>query len=62
MVYRSTIVRQMKTGKIMDSIGYKGVSGQTMSDNEYFAKLKRNGYKVKQTKHGVFITKKGGAK
>jgi hypothetical protein len=52
----------MKTGKIMDSIGYKGVSGQTMSDNEYFAKLKRNGYKVKQTKHGVFITKKGGAK
>lgn len=53
---------KMKTGKIMDSIGYKGVSGQTMSDKDYFAMLKRNGYKVKQTKDGVFITKKGGAK
>ncbi len=46
----------------MDSIGYNGVSGQTMSDKKYYAMLKRNGYEVKQTKDGVFITKRGGAK
>ena len=52
----------MKSGKIMDSVGYKGVSGITMSDKKYFSKLKRNGYDVKRTKHGVFIIKKGGGK
>jgi hypothetical protein len=52
----------MKTGKIMDSVGYNGASGYTMSNKKYYAMLKRNGYKVKQTKDGVFITKKGGAK
>ncbi len=50
----------MKTAKIMDSVGYKGVSGVTVSDKEYFAELRRNGYEVKKTKKGVFITRKGG--
>jgi len=50
----------MKTSKIMDSVGYKGVSGNTVSDEKYFAELKRNGYEVKHTKRGVLISKKGG--
>lgn len=52
--------RAMKTSKIMDSVGYKGVSGETVSDEKYFAELKRNGYEVKHTKRGVLIRKKGG--
>ncbi len=50
----------MKTSKIIDSVGYKGVSGYTVSDEKYFAELKRNGYEVKHTKKGVLIRKKGG--
>lgn len=50
----------MKTSKIMDSVGYKGVSGVTMSKDMYYAELRRNGYEVKHTKRGVLIRKKGG--
>ncbi len=50
----------MKSGKIIDSVGYKGVSGTTISKEKYYKQLKRNGYEVKHTKHGVFVTRKEG--
>lgn len=55
---KSTIeVKETKTGGLPDSIGFSRTDGWIMSQKEYYAELKKNGYKVERTKHGVIITK-----
>jgi hypothetical protein len=55
---KSTIVvKETKTGKIPDSVGFARTDGYIMSNEEYYRELKKNGYKVEFTDKGVFISK-----
>lgn len=55
---KSTIeVKETKTGGLPDSIGFAKTDGWIMSKEEYYAELKKNGYKVEFTKNGVIISK-----
>lgn len=55
---KSTIkVKETKTGGLHDGIGFSRTDGWIMSQDEHYAELEKNGYKVERTKLGVIITK-----
>lgn len=55
---KSTIeVKETKCGGLHDGIGFSRTDGWIMSQDEHYAELERNGYKVERTNHGVIITK-----
>lgn len=54
----STIqVKETFTGGLHDGIGFAKTDGYIMSQDEHYAELEKNGYKVEKTNHGVIITK-----
>jgi hypothetical protein len=55
---KSTIkVKKTMTGGLHDGIGFSRTDGWIMSQDEHYAELEKNGYKVEKTSHGVIITK-----
>ena len=54
----STIeVKETMTGGLPDSIGFAKTDGYIMSNEEYFSELKKNGYTIEFTEHGIIISK-----
>jgi hypothetical protein len=55
---KSTIkVKETMTGGLHDGIGFSRTDGWIMPQDEHYAELEKNGYKVEKTSHGVIITK-----
>lgn len=53
---KSTIdLKKTATGKA--NAGFRKTDGYTMPKEEYYAELKKNGYKVEFTPNGVMISK-----
>ena len=55
---KSTIVvKETKTGGLHDGVGFSRADAWIMSQREYYAELKRNGYTIEFAKNGVLISK-----
>ena len=52
---KSTIKLKTSTGKCR--CGFRKADGYIMPKAEYYAELKRNGYRVEFTKNGVFVSR-----
>jgi hypothetical protein len=51
-------IKETYCGALPKNVGFpRGMDGYIMPKEEYYAELKKNGYKVEFTKHGIFISK-----
>ena len=57
---KSTIkIKKTNTGALPKNVGFpKGMDGYIMDKEEYYNELRKNGFEVEKTPHGVFVTKK----